>query len=298
MKKRTLGNTGMEVTELGFGGAEIGYEKADQATVDKLLNSALDAGLNLIDTAECYLASEESIGQAVGRRRKDYFLFTKVGHASGLEGKDWDPELLTRSIDRSLQRLRTDFVDLIQLHSCPVELLRQGDGIEVLRKARQAGKTRFIGYSGDSEAAAYAVECGAFDTLQTSVSIADQWSIEHSIPLARARNMGVIAKRPIANAAWKTGRKPASAYHHTYWDRLGVLNYEFLRRDLAEAVGTALRFTLSVPGVHTAIAGTKNPERWRQNAQLLEPGPLPASEFDAIRLRWRQCATDAWKGEI
>jgi aryl-alcohol dehydrogenase-like predicted oxidoreductase len=295
MEKRTLGETGMEVTALGFGGAEIGFEKASFETVEKLLNAALDAGLNLIDTAECYLDSEEMIGRAVAGRRSDFILFTKTGHDG--DSDHWNPKKMAEGIDRSLARLRTEAVDLIQLHSCTEELLRAGDVIEVVRKARDAGKTRFIGYSGDSFAAKYAVECGAFDTLQTSVSIADQEALDLTLPLARERGMGIIAKRPIANAAWKTGAKPANAYHQPYWERLEELKYDFLNGDLNEAVSIALRFTLSTPGVGTAIVGTQNPERWKRNAQLLEAGPLDQARYDAIRRRWKAAARPDWVGQ-
>ncbi len=298
MEKRTFGKTGLQVTPLGFGGAEIGYEGAAPDTVEKLLNAALDAGLNVIDTAECYLNSEEMIGKAVAHRRGDYHLFTKCGHADGMDKPDWSAPALLRSIDRSLQRLRTDRLDLIQLHSCSEELLRKGEVIEALQKAKAAGKARFIGYSGDSTAARYAIECGAFDALQTSVSIADQEAIDLTLPLAVKANLGVIAKRPIANAAWKTGSKPVSSYHHAYWERLRALKYDFLGRDLNEAVATALRFTLSVPGVHTAIVGTTNPGRWKQNADLVARGPLPETEYRAIRERWKAVAKADWVGQI
>ena len=96
-------------------------------------------------------------------------------------------------IDRGLKRLATDRVDLLQLHSCTEAQLRQGDVIDVIRRARDAGKTRFIGYSGDGAAAMHAVESGAFDTLQISVSIADQESIGGAVPAAKAKGMGVIA---------------------------------------------------------------------------------------------------------
>ena len=297
MERRTLGKTGLDVSILGFGGAEIGYDGAALATVERLLGSALDAGLNVIDTAECYNNSEELIGQAVGKRRDEFHLFTKCGHASGLDGPDWDPKMLEQSIDRSLQRLGTDRVDLIQLHSCREDVLRQGDVIGVLQKARDAGKTRFLGYSGDHTAALYAIQCGAFDTLQTSLSIADQEPITLTLPKAREANMGVICKRPIANAAWKHGReKPANGYHQTYWERLQTLDYDFLR-DPAQAAEIALRFTLSQPGVHTAIVGTTNPERWHQNAELLAKGPLPQAEVDAIRARWQEVGGGQWTGQ-
>src|SRR5437868_6029227 len=104
MEKRPFGKTGMNVTVLGFGGAEIGFEQATSVVVARLLGDALDAGLNVIDTAECYLASEELIGQAVSARRKDYFLFTKCGHPEHYTKPDWRPESLLASIERSLLR--------------------------------------------------------------------------------------------------------------------------------------------------------------------------------------------------
>jgi aryl-alcohol dehydrogenase-like predicted oxidoreductase len=110
--------------------------------------------------------------------------------------------------------------------------------------------------------------------------------------------MGVIAKRPIANAAWRTGKKPDNTYHHTYWERLQKLQYDFLKGDVKEAVAVALRFTLSVPGVHTAIVGTTNPDRWRENAELLKAGPLPAELFNQIRERWQAAADPTWVGQV
>lgn len=295
MEKRALGNTGMQVTVLGFGGAEIGFENSSLETIERLLGSALDQGLNVIDTAECYQASEQMIGRAVSGRRSEFFLFTKTGHSS--DGDHWNPRKMAEGIDESLRRLRTEHVDLLQLHSCSEELLRQGEVIEVVQRARAAGKTRFIGYSGDSDAARYAIETGTFDTLQTSINIADQEAIEMTVPLANEKGLGLIAKRPIANAAWKTGSKPASAYHHAYWDRLSELQYDFLSGDVRKAVATALRFTLAVPGVATAIVGTTNPERWKENAALLQRGPIEPDRFQAIRERWKKVARPEWRGE-
>src|SRR5213078_4286687 len=161
-----------------FGGSEIGYQSVSARTVAKLLGSALDAGLNVIDTAECYEDSEVLIGKAIGARRRDFFLFTKCGHAGGWGRADWRLDALVKSIERSLKRLATDHVDLVQLHSCSLDVLKRGDAILALERARERGWTRYIGYSGDGAAARYAIETGRFDTLQTSVSIADQEALE------------------------------------------------------------------------------------------------------------------------
>jgi aryl-alcohol dehydrogenase-like predicted oxidoreductase len=298
MEKRALGKTDMRVSVLGFGGAEIGFERASAETVARLLGDALDAGLNVIDTAECYANSEELIGAAVSGRRTEFYLFTKCGHPEGMGSEDWRPESLLKSIERSLRRLRTDHVDLVQLHSCPEQDLRRGDVIAALEEARRRGHTRYIGYSGDGRAARYAVECGRFDTLQTSVSIADQEALELTLPPALERQIGVIAKRPLANAVWRRPSRPENAYYQPYWDRVGRLSYDFLRAGGNEAVAIALRFTLSVPGVHTAIVGTTKPGRWRENAQLLEAGPLPPEQFEKIRARWREVADPTWVGQV
>ena len=298
MEKRLLGKTDMRVSILGFGGSEIGHQGVAAAVVKRMLNIALDAGLNVIDTAECYVNSEDLIGQAVAARREEYYLFTKCGHFTGWGQPDWRPSSLLKGIERSLKRLRTDYIDLVQLHSCGEDELRRGEVIEALKRARERGYTRHIGYSGDSRAALCAIQCGAFDTLQTSVSIADQEPLELTLPPARERNIGVIAKRPIANAAWKSGdRRPVDSYAHPYWERLRKLNYDFLRGDLNETIAIALRFTLTVPGVHTAIVGTTRPERIQQNAAILEAGPLSKDLFEKIRSRWHEVADDTWEGE-
>jgi len=108
----------------------------------------------------------------------------------------------------------------------------------------------------------------------------------------------VIAKRPLANVAWRYARKPAESYYQPYWSRLRRLDYPFLRDAADTAVATALRFTLGVPGVHTAIVGTTKPERWQQNAALLQTGPLPRDEVERIRARWREVADASWEGQV
>lgn len=295
MEKRTFGNTGMEVSILGFGGAEIGQEK-DLTKVEELLNQALDAGLNVIDTAECYGDSEELIGKALGARRNDYYLFTKCGHATGFEEEDWDPVMLEKSIDRSLKRLRTDYVDVIHLHSCSEKILRQGAVIEVLQKAKEQGKTRFIGYSGDRTDALYAVQTGLFDSLMISLNIADQEAIDLTLPEARERGMGIIAKRPVANVAWTYETLSEKAYPYVYWQRLKELQYEFLS-DHEQAIAEALRFSLTIPGVDTSIVGTQKPGRWAENAKILQTSTLSEQAYEEIRARWKEVAGTDWVGK-
>lgn len=306
VERRPYGKTDMKVAILGFGSSEIGFARTDQDIVDRILNAALDQGLNVIDTAECYADAEEQIGRAIASRRKDFFLFTKCGHyvKDGGRGDDWSKDGLIHSIERSLTRCKTDVLDLVHLHSCSLETLQKGECIDALDLARKQGKVRYIGYSGDSKAARYAIECGRFDSLQTSVNIADQECIELTLPLAREKGMGVIAKRPIANAAWRNETKPADNYHVEYWNRLQALQYPFLaaekRSDTGPdgAAGTALRFTAFQPGVHVCIVGTTKPERWRQNAELLKAGPLSDETMKSIRARWKEVAKPEWVGQI
>ncbi|MBC7900676.1 MAG: aldo/keto reductase [Saprospiraceae bacterium] len=299
MEKRKFGKTDMEFSVLGFGGAEIGYNpNQTQEDVNDLLNSALDAGLNVIDTAAAYKTSEKLIGEAVGKRRSDYYLLTKCGALDAFTRFDWTKKGILETIETSLRNLRTDHLDLAQLHSCDSETLNRGEAIEALQRAQEKGYTRYIGYSGDNEDARTAIELDVFDSLQTSLSIADQSSISGNIPFAAGKSLGIIAKRPIANAVWRSKEKPADSYHYEYWDRIQKLKFDFLNDPLEESIPAALRFTLSVPGVTTAIVGTTKPDRWQQNADHVRQGPLSKEEFDAIRERWAEIAGEDWMGEV
>lgn len=287
----------MDFSVLGFGGAEIGYNaNQTQEDVNDLLNSALDAGLNVIDTAAAYKISEELIGNAVGKRRKDYYLLTKCGALDAFTRSDWSKKGILETIEQSLRTLKTDYLDLAQLHSCDSGILRRGEAIEGLQRAVEKGYTRYIGYSGDNEDARTAIEMEVFDSLQISVSIADQTPIDGDIPLAAEKGLGIIAKRPIANAVWRHDSKPEESYHQEYWDRIQKLKFDFLGKSLEEATAIALRFTLSIPGISTMIVGTTRPNRWQENAEYVAKGKLSSEEFEAIRNRWREVADENWVG--
>jgi len=297
MEKRKFGKTEMEVSVLGFGGAEIGFNpRQTQDEVNQLLNSALDSGLNLIDTAAGYLKSEQMIGEAVSKRRQEFYLITKCGALDGFTRSDWTAKGILETIEASLKNLQTDYLDIAQLHSCDREILERGEAIEGLQRAREKGYTRYIGYSGDNEDARFALEINVFDSFQTSVNVVDQTPIDTNIKLAAEKNIGVIAKRPIANAVWRHTSKPSESYHHEYWDRIQKLKFDFLSQSLEEATATALRFTMSIPGVHTMIVGTTRPNRWQENAKYVAQGKLSSQEYEAIRTRWREVGGDEWVG--
>jgi len=283
MKKIAFGKTGYQVSRLGFGGAPIGYLKTDQDRISQILNLLLDRGMNLIDTASNYPGSEISIGKAVGHRRDEFILVSKCGPAlADLPGKAWSEDLILATVDRSLRNAKTDHLDVMLLHSCNLETLQKGEAIGALVKARDAGKIRFIGYSGDNEAAAYAVSLPDVAALETSVNIADQINLKIVMPKAIENNVGVLAKRPIANAAWKEMDKQEGLYQNyakVYHDRLREMKLNpadlgFIGPADEAWPELALRFTLSQPGVHCAIIGTTKPKNAEANIRCAEMGPL------------------------
>jgi aryl-alcohol dehydrogenase-like predicted oxidoreductase len=292
MTKRTFGRTGYEVSPLGFGGAPIGYLQVEYERAATILNLLFDSGVNFIDTAASYPGSEEAIGKAIGKRRSQFVLVSKCGQAfDDLPGSAWSAQVITATVDRSLKRLQTDHLDVMLLHSCNLEKLKAGEGIGALVKAREAGKIRFVGYSGDNEAAAYAAAHPETAVIETSISIADQNNIDHVLPICRKHNVGVIAKRPIANAAWKDASAQrgiyggyASEYHKRLKQmKLNPADLGFAGDPASVWPEVALRFTLSQPGVHTAIIGTTNPENAKTNIGYASKGPLPADAVGKIR---------------
>lgn len=297
MEKRPLGNTDMQVTRLGFGLSEIGSAELADSHPGEVLNAALDAGINFLDTAACYGLSEALIGQAVSSRRDEFYLATKAGHVvDGYRGEEWSAATIRDSIDRSLKRLKTDRLDLVQLHSCSAEVLERGEAIEALQEAQREGKTRYIGYSGDNEAAAWAVGSGHFDTLQTSFNLVDQGARFDLFGRAKERGMGVIVKRPIANSAWGAEASP-SGYADDYFRRAQQMRSAEPLPGLPEdRIALALGFALSHDEVDVAIVGTKTPKYMRSNVALVEAGVSLSDEavaelyrrFEEAGRDWRQ----------
>jgi aryl-alcohol dehydrogenase-like predicted oxidoreductase len=287
MQMSTLGKTGMRVSRLGVGLAEIGQLSiGEQATVSELLNAALDGGITFLDTAACYGNSEELVGRTVAHRRHEYILATKAGHVTaGYSGQPWTRQTIRDSIERSLKRMQAEFLDLVQLHSCDVETLEQGDVIQALLDAKKAGQTRFVGYSGDGAAAMWAVQSGQFDTLQTSFNVADQGPRKELLPLAKEKGMGVIAKRPIANATW--GARSALP-RETYHRRAEKMRSQGqIPGAPGDPILLALGFTLAHDEVDVAIVGTSNPAHMKANIKLVETQlPLPAETIEELHRRF------------
>lgn len=286
----------MTVTRLGVGLSEIG-RGTEKERASEVLNIALDSGVNFLDTAACYGASEELVGYAVSGRRDDYYLATKAGHvAGGYEGEAWTAKTIEDSIDRSLKRMKTDYLDLVQLHSCSVEILERGEAVEAVKKAQQEGKIRYVGYSGDNDAALWAVESGQFDTLQTSFNLVEQKARFDLFDKAKAQDMGVIIKRPIANGAWGAEQSP-SDYAKTYFERAKTMQAKGEVPSAPEnRILLALGFTLAHDAVDVAIVGTKTPKYMQANIEMVQ-NELPISaaaiaelhaRFEEVGRNWEQ----------
>ena len=309
MERRRLGKTGFEVSVLGFGGGPVGYLETDRREVANILNTLLDRGVNLIDTAAGYAGSEEAIGEAVGHRRDDYVLVSKCGRAlDGLEGAAWSATVVEQTVTRALRRLKTDRLDVMLLHTCDLETLKKGEALGALIEARDAGKVRYVGYSGDNEAAVYAAGLDEVAVIETSINICDQANIDNVLPEATQNDVGVLAKRPVANAAWRNASEQRGMYVNyarTYSDRLARMaiaptDLGFPDDGAAAWAEMALRFTISQPGVTTAIVGTTKDSNVERNLAAVSKGALPENATSELRAAFRRAAATAgesWPGQ-
>lgn len=297
MLSRTLGSTGIPVSALGLGAGQLGDLALDDAQIGRLLNGALDCGVTLIDTARGYGASEDRIGRHLGHRRRDFVLSTKVGY--GIAGTaDWTGACITAGIDEALRLLRTDFIDIVHLHSCPIEVMSRDEITRALDGAVASGKVRVAAYSGDNEALAWAITSGHFGGVQTSVNMFDQRVIAGGLHAARERGLGVIAKRPIANAPWRFTEQPSGDYCETYWLRMRAMGID-PRTPSPFGIPfeeLALRFTAFLPGVSSCIVGTRHLEHLQTHVRNIEEGPLPDDVVAALRASFIK-NDDGWIGQ-
>ena len=260
------------------------------------INLTLDIGINFLDTAACYASTEALIGSAVSHRRDEFFLASKCGHAVDTDAESWTAQLIAESVDRSLKRLKTDHLDILQLHSCDLDVLKRGEVIEAVISARDQGKTRFIGYSGDNDAALWAAASGIFDTLQTSFSLVDQSARRELLGAARAAEMGIIIKRPVGNGAWGRASSPYP-YADEYFRRAQIMKEMGpIPSEPEDPILLAMGFLFAHDEVDTAIAGTHNPAHLRGNVDMLANDlPIPAEAVEELHRRFDAVGAD-WPG--
>jgi aryl-alcohol dehydrogenase-like predicted oxidoreductase len=292
LPQRDFGNKGFKVSIIGLGTGHIGDQRLPETNAEYILNHALDIGITLFDTARAYGSSEERIGKYLSRRRDEIIISTKVGY--GVEGyQDWTYDCIIAGVDEALKLLRTDFIDIVHLHSCPLIILQQGDVIEALNRTKEKGKIKAVAYSGENEALEFAIYSTLVDSIQTSVNICDQRNLNSHIRKAKERNMGVIAKRSIANAPWRFKERPSGHYCEEYWLRWQKMNFDF---DI-EPEELFLRFTLYTPGIDSGLIGTTSIEHLDLNVKIALKGKLPDDVIVSIRNTFAE-NDDNWIGLV
>ena len=303
MEMTTLGKTGLRVSRLGVGLAEMGGLSLDgMEEAGRILGAALDAGVNFFDTAECYGNSEELIGKTMAHRRDEIVLATKAGHLStGSSGRPWTSQTVREGIERSLTKLKTDRLDLVQIHAYDIPAPPPDDAIQAVLDARDAGKTRFVGYSGENEDAEWAIQTGLFDTLQTAFNIVDQRARHGLFQQAKSQGIGIIAKRPIANAIWGKALSGGgeSGYSGTNKERLervrAMAGLGPIPGAPDDPIALSLGFVLAHDEAHTAIVGTRNPDHMMANIETVERQlPIPESVVAELHKRFDQLGRD-WR---
>ena len=290
MRTRTLGRTGLEVTQLGFGAMEIrgsktwGGREVSDSQAETILHAVLDAGINFIDTAVDYGASEELIGRFISTRRSEYHLATKCGCNPQDKGDHfetphlWTRENILRNIEGSLRRMRTDRVDILQFHNPKPEDVRQGNLVDVLKEIQSQGLTRFIAISSTLPHLPEFVEMGVFDTFQIPYSCLQP---EHhdAITLAGEAGAGVVVRGGIARGGPESD--VAVADRAKLWEKAHLA-------DLLDGMTPAeliLRYTLTHPHCHTTIVGTLNPDHLVENVAAADKGPLAPELYRRVTER-------------
>jgi aryl-alcohol dehydrogenase-like predicted oxidoreductase len=292
MIKTRFGRTGLEVTRLGYGSMGIrgpntwGVRVVTEEAADEFLNAVLDAGINFIDTSPDYGISEERIGKYISARRSEFYLATKCGcvytqHEDHLQiDHIWKKEVIQQNIETSLQRLRTDYVDVLQFHGGDAETLQREGLIELLSDFRDQGIIRFIGVSSSLPHLPGLIDLGIFDTVQIPYSCL---APEHHDLITRAAESGagVIIRGGIAHGG--PGAEIQRPALNDVWTQAKL--DEIIPDDMTRAE-LILRYTISHPHCHTTIVGTCDLGHLAENVAAVGKGPLPDDlyEEDASRV--------------
>jgi len=307
MQYRTLGRTGLRVSDIGFGAMTIGGEifgATDDQESLRALHHALDLGMNFIDTADAYGRghSEELIAQILKTRRQDVVLATKGGNQfTARQGlRNFDPDYITSALEASLKRLQIDTIDLYQLHNPSQEVMRRGEIFDRLDRCKREGKIRFYGVSLEkTEDGLAAIETGKPDTLQVVYNILHQDPEEKLFPLAQKENIGILARVPLergvlsgrfksttdfAQKDWRRGVFPEEglAQTHAAVEKLGFL----VKGEVSNLAQAALRFILSHPAVSTVIPGIRTIRQVEDNV-VVSGKELPADDLAKVQELYR-----------
>ena len=211
MHYRRLGRTDLQVSEVGFGAWAIGgnkhghsYGPTDNAASLQAIARALELGCTFFDTADIYGhgLSEKLLGQALQKCRHDCVIATKVGNDfyHGPLRQNFDPDYIRFAVDKSLERLRTDYIDLYQLHNPPLMMLQRGEHYGILEELKQTGKIRYYGVSvHDAYEGTMAIHTGKPDVIQVVYNLLRPDAREELLPLAQEHDIGLIGREPLAS---------------------------------------------------------------------------------------------------
>lgn len=282
LEKRFILRAGFATTFLGFGALEIGRDwgfgtenqrrRPTEDIVGEVLNTVLDAGINLIDTASAYHKSEERIGKYISCRRNEYILSTKCGEHS-CEPKtyyDFSYNAIKRSIDNSLKLLKTDVIDIMFIHFGPEpeKVLSDGETLCAMKEAKKEGKIRFLGASTNGEFAKECILSGDFDFMQMDYNLIDRRN-EKNIELCEERGMGVFVRTGLARGLLTAKVKELMDTDFPKKDKVEKL-IELVEGNYEELAKLALHFLYQTPGVSSVLVGTKNPENIIRNIQIID----------------------------
>ncbi len=271
----TLGRTGLEVTRLGFG---AGHRRAmTDEEMNAQLNAVLDAGINFIDTANDYGNSEEMIGRYLRHRRREFVLATKCGCHP--DGHTWTRENAFRGLHESLERMRVDYVDLMQLHNPTVAQCEQGELVQALQDMRAQGKVRWIGMSTTLPHLPTYLQWGVFDAYQIPYSALER---DHEEWLTRTAQAGAGA---IIRGGVALGKPGVGLGQSDRWQAFADAGLDELKQAGESDTSFVLRYTLTHPDVHTIIVGTTNPAHLAENVQAIQAGPLSADAYAEAKQR-------------
>ncbi len=295
-----LGRTGYAATRLGFGAMELGgiAGKLPESQVERLLHGVLDSGINLIDTSPDYQASEELIGRHLAGRRGEYFLASKCGclvdrAPTMRDGKlehDFSRKNVRAGVEQSLRRLKTDHLDLVQVHSSPSRaVLEQHGTVEEMQALKREGKVRFLGMSSVLPDLRDHIAMGVFDVFQIPYS-ALQPEHEDVIREAARAGAGTIIRGGVARGApdIDPSRKESVGFWQSFVKSKRDLWQAAKLDELAAGMGKTeflLRFVLAHDDLHTTIVGTSKPEHLAANVVSASKGPVSADVRQEVKRR-------------